>query len=312
MAQHWKQLAAGLGRALMLLWLASIAAFAMIWMMPADPAVLTLLAFNQPVTAEAVAALRASWGLDRALPLQYAIWLGGFLAGDWGVSFRSGQPIFGEFAARLPVSLAIGCGGLAAAIAIAMPLAHAAARHPHGAADRLLDGIAFAAQALPAFWVGAVMITLFAVELAWLRPFSGGIERYVLPIVLIAFSALGPLATVARESYREVAMSDYYLAALALGADPRRVLARQGRRYVALALAAAVWAEAGWAIGGTAVIEVVFALPGISQFLVESIALRDYFVLQAYFMVSVAWMAAIATLASATRVLIDPRPPQAR
>ncbi len=296
------------GRAILLLWLASLAAFAVIRAMPADPAVITLLAFNQPLTDEAVAALHRQWGLDRSLLEQYALWLVDFISGDWRRSFRTGEPIFTEFMHRLPVSLTIGLGGLALAIGLAVPLAEAASRRPHGICDHLLDALTLGAQAVPAFWLASLLIWLFAVELAWLRPFSGATaERMILPIAIVAITGIGPLAAVYRAGLGEVGRSHYFMVALGKGGDPDTTLGRHGRRYAAMGLAAALTAEASWVIGGTAVVEIVFGLPGISQFLVESLAMRDYFVVQAYLMVAVAWMICVAGAAQIARHWLDPR-----
>jgi ABC-type dipeptide/oligopeptide/nickel transport system permease component len=303
------RVAAALARALVLLWLASVAAFAIGRAMPADPAVLALLAFDRPATPEAVAALHAQWGLDRPLPQQYLAWLAGFVAGDWHRSFRTGTPIRDEIIHRLPVSLALGCGGLALAALLALPLARAAALRPRGAADRVLDALIVVAQAVPAFWLACMLIWLLSVELRWLTVLGdGGWQRLVLPIALVALSAIGPLAAVVRTGLREVARSLYLTAALAKGLGRRAALARHGTRYAALGLLAALGAEAGWAFGGAAVIEVVFGLPGISQFVVESIAARDYFVLQAYVVVAAAWMIAVGLVAELVRGRLDPRP----
>ena len=300
-------LPAELARAALLLWLASLAAFTVVRAMPADPAVLSLLAFGQAADPETVAALRAQWGLDRALPLQYLAWLGDFLTGDWRRSFRTGEPILDEFAARLPTSLIVGFGGLFVALAAVGPLAVAAAKHPHGLAARVLDAATLGAQAIPAFWLGCLLVWLFAVEFRALDVLGEGPARYVLPILIVAFTGLGPLAQVYRAGLTEVGRSDYYRTALAKGADPETVLAAQGGRYARLGLSAALTAEAGWVVGGTAVVEVVFGLPGIGSFLVESIAVRDYFVLQAYIVVAAAWMLAIALIAAAARRALDPR-----
>ncbi|MFM7344886.1 MAG: ABC transporter permease [Tagaea sp.] len=294
-------------RAALLLWLASVAAFAVVRAMPADPAVLSLLAFGQAADPETVAALRAAWGLDRALPLQYFAWLGDFLTGDWRRSFRTGEPIFDEFAARLPTSLIVGFGGLFAALAVAGPLAVAAAKNPQGFAARVLDAATLGAQAIPAFWLGCLLLWLFAVEFRALDILGEGPTRYALPILIVAFTGLGPLAQVYRAGLAEVGRSDYHRTALAKGADPDTVLAEQGGRYARLGLSAALTAEAGWVVGGTAVVEVVFGLPGIGAFLVESIAVRDYFVLQAYIVVAASWMLAIALAAAFARRLLDPR-----
>lgn len=301
-------IAGQLARHLLLLWIASLAAFAIARALPADPAVLTLLAFNQAVTPEAVALLHAQWGLDRSLLGQYASWITGFLAGDWHVSFKTGAPVLAEFATRLPVSLIVGCGGLMIALALSVVLGEAAARRPHGLADRVLDAVTLGAQAIPAFWIACLLIWLFAVELRWLRPLGDADwTRYILPIAVVALSGLGPLASVYRAGLLEVGRSGYFTVARAKGLDAEAALLGHGRRYAALGLASALTAEAGWVVGGTAVVEVVFGLAGISQFLVESLAVRDYFVLQAYLMVAVAWMIAIAFATQLVRHALDPR-----
>lgn len=298
---------AEVARAVLLMWFATLAAFAIVRAMPADPAVLALMAFGLPTDAQTLAALRAQWGLDRPLPVQYFVWLGDFVTGDWRRSFRTGEPILAEFAARLPTSLAIGFGGLALALAFVRPMAVGAARRPMGIAARLLDAATLGAQAVPAFWLGCLLIWLFAVEWRIIDIFGEGPSRYVLPILIVAFTGLGPLAQVYRASLAEVGRSDYLRTALAKGVDPETALHAQGKRYASLGLSAALTAEAGWIVGGTTVVEIVFGLPGIGHFLADSIAVRDYFVLQSYIVVAVAWMLAIALAAAAARRLLDPR-----
>ncbi len=285
---------------------ASALAFLIVRAMPGDPAVLTLLAQGGPADAATVAALHAQWGLDRGLFGQYAVWLGDFLTGDWRSSFRTGRPIFDEFGARLPVTLAVGLGAFALALAIVRPLGEAAAARPGGWQDRLLDAATLGAQAVPGFWIGCILIWLFAVELRAIELFGAGPQRYALPILIVAFSVLGPLAQIYRAGLREVARSAYVQAALARGAMRERVVAEQGRRYATLGLLAGAAAEAGTVIGGTAVVETVFGLPGIGQFVVESIAVRDFFVLQAFFMVAVAWMLLASLAARLLRRLVAP------
>jgi len=287
---------------------ASVLAFLVVRAAPGDPALLALVAFGQPADAASVAALRAEWGLDRPLVAQYLAWLADFAAGDWGRSFRTGRPVREEIAARLPVSLALGLGALAAALAAAVPLATAAALRPGGLADRALGAATLGAQAVPAFWLGCALIWLFAVELRVLDVLGDGPGRYVLPVAVLAFAGLGPLAQVYRAGLADVARSDYFRAALARGASRRAALAGQGRRHATLGLLGALNAEAGWTVGGTAVIEAVFGLPGIGLFAVESIAVRDHAVLQVFVMVAVLWMAAIGLAARLARAALDPRP----
>jgi peptide/nickel transport system permease protein len=287
---------------------ASVLAFLIVRAAPGDPALLALVAFGQPADAGAVAALRTEWGLDRPLAAQYLGWLVDFAAGEWGRSFRTGRPVLEEFAARLPVTLALGLGGLAMALLLVRPLGEAAALRPGGVADRILGAATLGAQAVPAFWLGCALIWLFGVELRLFDVIGDGPGRYVLPVLVLAFAGLGPLAQVYRAGLVDVTRSDYFRAALARGASRRDALARHGTGHAALGLVGALNAEAGWTIGGTAVIETVFGLPGIALFAVESVAVRDYSVLQAFVMVAVLWMAAVGLVARLARVRLDPRP----
>ncbi len=285
---------------------ASVLAFLIVRAMPGDPAVLLLLAQGQAADPATVAALHAQWGLDRGLPGQYAAWLGDFLVGDWRTSFRTGRPIFEEFRARLPTTLTVGLGAFALALLVVRPLAEAAAARPGGWPDRLLDAATLGAQAVPGFWIGCIAIWLFVVEFRALDLFAGGPLRFALPIAIVAFAVLGPLAQVYRAGLREAARSDYVRAALARGAPRARVVAQQGRRYAALGLLSTAAAEAGTVVGGTAVVETVFGLPGIGQFVVDSVAVRDFFVLQAFFMVAVAWMLLASLAARLARRFVAP------
>ena len=296
------------GRALLTLLGVSLLAFAVIHAMPADPATIVLVQRSVPVTPEAIAALHAQWGLDRSLPAQYLHWLGRFGAGDWGVSFRTGAPILGEFAARLPTSLTIGLGGIGLGLAVGVPLGYAAALRPHGVADQATRLLSVWAQSFPAFWLGLLLIWVLAVELQVIRPFTGGmVEQLVLPTLVVALYQIGGFARIFRGGLAEVEAQRFFTAGMAKGLSRGAALRRHGARHAAYTLLAALTPAFAWAIGGTAVVEVVFAAPGISQFLVESIAVRDYFVLQAYIVTMAVWMLAMHLGATTLQAMLDPR-----
>ncbi|MGQ0662962.1 MAG: ABC transporter permease [Pseudomonadota bacterium] len=296
------------GRSFLLLWLASLVAFATIRAMPGDPAVLLLTDAHLAVTPEAIAALHKEWGLDRSLVEQYWFWLARFISGDWGTSFRTRQPILHEFLARLPVSLALGLGGLALATAVAIALGFEAAARPNGVADRLSRAITVLSQSVPIFVTGLFAIWLLAIEFRLIRPFSGGfLEQIVLPTLIVALYSTGSLVRVFRSELRAVQTRPFFRTALAKGLSPRQALRRHGSRHALFGLLGALTPECGWAIGGTAVTEVVFAVPGISDFLVQSIAARDYFVLQGYIVAISVWMLAVGLVAGLVRRRLDPR-----
>jgi peptide/nickel transport system permease protein len=294
-------------RAIMGLLGVSLIAFPIIRAMPADPAAVAIRAWNLPATEEVARGLRQAWGLDLPIDWQYLHWIGRFVLGDWGTSFRTGGPILGEFLHRLPLSLGIGVGALGVAVALAVPLGFLAARRPGGLVDRLSRVLAIAAKAIPSFWLGLALLWLLAVKWRVLDPVDETAGLVALAVVLVAFTSLGTLARVYRRGLIEAERQPFFRAALAKGLPPGAVLWRHGHRHAACALLASLRAEAGWAIGGTATVEVLLGLPGISQFLVQSVAARDYFVLQAYVMVVAMWMIAINAAIGLFFPLLDPR-----
>lgn len=285
----------------------SLASFTLITMMPADPVAIAIRVWNLPATDETVAALRAQWGLDQPLPLRYLHWLGDFVTGDWGRSFRTGEPILGEFLERLPISLSLGLAGLALAIILAIPLGFFAAAYPKGLADRSSQAFSVFVQAVPGFWLGLVLLWVLGVQLRWIRPFANDWTAVVLPILLIALHSVAVLARVYRRDLKETTAQPHFRTALAKGLSEQQALWKHGHRSALYALLAAVRSEAGWVIGSTATMEILFSLPGISQFLVQSIAARDQMVLQAYVMVIAIWMLVMNGSAYLAMRLLDPR-----
>jgi ABC-type dipeptide/oligopeptide/nickel transport system permease component len=286
----------------------SVLAFATLRAMPGDPVDIALAAWNVAATPETVEALRRQWGLDRDLARQYLAWLGRFLIGDWGVSFRTGRPILTEMAERLPVSAALGFGGLALAFAAAVPLGFLSARRPRGAADWLTRGLNVLTQSVPSFWLGLLLLWTLGVKLQLIKPFaSEGGTRLLLPILLVSLYSVGSLARVYRTELLAASREPYFLAARAKGLGTTRALWSHGHRAALFAMVAATAPEFAWVIGGTAVIEVVFVLPGISQFLVQSVAVRDYFVLQAYIVTIGGWMLLVRLGLEAALRLLEPR-----
>lgn len=293
--------------ALMGLLAVSLASFTVISLMPADPVAIAIRVWNLPATDETVAAMRAQWGLDQPLLSRYLGWLAGFVTGEWGRSFRTGEPVFGEFLQRLPVSLSLGLAGLALANLLAIPLGFLAAARPKGIVDRFSRALSVLVQSVPAFWLGLILLWVLGVQLRWIRPFSNEWSAIVLPVLLIALHSVAVLARVYRRDLRETAARPHFQTALAKGLSERQALWRHGHRSALYALLAAVRSEAGWVIGSTATTEILFGLPGISQFLVQSIAARDQMVLQAYVMVIAIWMLVMNGGAHLAMRLLDPR-----
>ncbi|MCZ7912477.1 ABC transporter permease [Agrobacterium leguminum] len=283
----------------------SFASFTLIAWMPADPVQIAIRVWNLAATSETVAALREGWGLDRPLVLRYLHWLADFVAGDWGRSFRTGEAVFAEFRDRLPVSLLLGVSGLL--VAIAVPLGFSAAARPGGIADRISRALSVFVQAVPGFWLGLVLLWVLGVQLRWIRPFGTDMTAIVLPVILIASHSAAVFARVYRRDMIETTRQPYFRTALAKGLSYRQALWRHAHRGALYALLSAVRSEAGWVIGSTATMEILFNLPGISQFLVQSIAVRDQMVLQAYVMVIALWLLLMNLIVQLFQRLLDPR-----
>ncbi|CUX14045.1 ABC transporter permease [Agrobacterium genomosp. 13] len=285
----------------------SLASFTLIALMPADPVQIAIRVWNMTATSETVAALREEWGLDRPLLLRYLHWLADFVIGDWGRSFRTGEPVFAEFSERLPVSLMLGLAGMLLAIAVAVPIGFFAAARLGGVTDRASRAFSVFVQAVPGFWLGLILLWVLGVQLRWIRPFATDATAIVLPVMLIASHSTAVFARVYRRDMMETMRQPYFRTALAKGLSRRQALWRHAHRSAFYALLSAVRSEAGWVIGSTATMEILFNLPGLSQFLVQSIAVRDQMVLQAYVMVIALWLLLMNLIVHILQRFLDPR-----
>lgn len=287
----------------------ALAAFAVVRALPGEPAAAALFLSGAIPTPEAVAQLRAEHGLDAALGQQFLTWVGGIATGDWGRSIRTGEPVLAGFLARLPVSLAIGGGGLAAGAALGYLLALVAAAGSR-LADVVTRALALIAEALPAFVAGIAILYVFGVELRWLRPFTGGpMERVLLPAIVVALYTLGSLARLVTLRLRDAMAMPFFLTARAKGLSTFAAVRHHAGGFGLIALVAALKVEAAWVVGGTAVTEVLFGAPGVSAWLVESIGHRDYAVLQGYILVIAVWLLLVHAVADVALGRIDPRRP---
>lgn len=302
--------ARGVGR-LALSWLAVVATvFVLLRAMPGDPVEVFLAQTNIAAGPETVAAYRARWGLDGPLAAQFLQWLLGFVTFDWGVSFETGRPVAEELAGRAPYSAAIGFGGMALAVAGGFCLGFAAAHRPGGWADAASRVLAVAGQALPAFAVGLVALWILGVHLRWINAFGGGVtERILLPVLLVAFFSIGSMARLARAGFHDVRRSPYYLTALSKGLSRLAALWFHGRAAGALTLMAGLAPELAWIVGGTAVAEIVFGVPGLSERIVQAVANRDYAVIQPYVALVALWVICLLQGARVLRRALDPRIP---
>lgn len=287
--------------------LASIAIFVVTRLIPRTPMQVYLESRGLPVTPEAIEALSQKWGLDGPLAGQYLHWIYRFFTGDWGESLSSGAPVSTEFLSRLPVSLAIGLGGVALAFVLSYPLGMLA-HNRRGIWEWTTRFLAVLGQAVPSFLVCTLIITVIGVQLKWV-PFYRlpPSQAVIAPMLIVALYALGQLSRVACAHAEQEAHEPYVQAAVSRGFTRSHVLWRDAWRPVLYGLVSAVIAKMAWVIGGTAVVEYVFAVPGVSTYVITSISTRDYTVVQSYLMVLVLWMFATHLGLGIVLNRLDPR-----
>src|SRR5580698_6472276 len=264
----------------------SLLTFLIASLLPGDLAYVIL---GDQATPDKVAALRHDMGLDQPIWWRYASWLGHVLQGDFGRSFRTGQTVLQAVSERLPVSIELMLLAELAALAIGIPLAIACAVRSGSAFDRFVTGSAFGMLSVPAFLAAILLIYLFAVELRWLPatgyvPFSedpvANLRAMVLPALTLALGEWPVLMRVLRSDMIATLQEDYIAMARAKGLKPSRILLVHALKPSSLTLVTVTGINIGRLIGGTVIVESVFALPGIGRLLLGAIYTRDLIILQ--------------------------------
>ena len=285
--------------------------FLMIHLVPGDP-VRTMLGFR--ATPENVAQVRGALGLDQPLLTQYLQWIGGILHGDLGQDFVSHTPVSTLLAQRLPVTIELTLLSMTLAIAIGVPLGVLAARP--GWVRRLSEGFVVAGIAIPDFWLGIMLVLLFAGIMHVLPP-SGyvplledplqNLKYMALPVVTLAFGEAAYILRTTRGAMEETLSTPFVLFARARGLSDRSVVFRHTLRNAAVPIVTVIGIQFGVLLGGAIVVEYLFALPGIGRLVVTAINQRNYTVVQGGVLV-VATMFILVTLLTDVIVgVVDPR-----
>jgi peptide/nickel transport system permease protein len=259
-------------------------------------------------TAEDIAQVRKNYGLDRPLPVQFADWVGHAATGDLGESYFYKGSVAGLIGERLPVTLTLGLVGLAIALAVALPLGIVAALHEGTAIDRLASLIAMIGQAMPSFWLGLVLMITLGLKLQWL-PISGtgSWENYVMPGVALAFTGIPALMRLTRAGMIEALGADYIRTARANGLGGTSIVLKHALRNAAMPVVSIAAVQFGFMLGGSIVIEVVFALHGIGYLGWESILKNDFPVVQAVVLLLAIIYVGLTLLADLLNAVLDPR-----
>jgi len=278
--------AARIAMAIPTLLIVAVAVFVLIRLIPGDPAQLLL---GDLATPASLADLRARLGLDRSLPAQFGIWFGHGLQGDLGTSINSGQEVLPLVAERFLISGRIVLVAVALAAMVAVPAGMIAAWKQNRAPDLLLVGSATLLVSIPTFWLGLLLLLLFGLKLGWLpvvgyvgiaEDWKNGLLYLVLPILTLFLHEIGVLMRMARASTLEVLRLDYITHARAKGLSERAVLMRHAFKNAFGPTWTLIGLVLGNLLGGIAVVETVFTIPGLGRLLVDAIFARDYPVIQ--------------------------------
>src|SRR6266403_3962982 len=240
-------------------------------------------------TPEKVEALRRDMGLDQPIWWRYVSWLGNVMQGDFGRSFRTGQTVLQAVTERLPVSLELMILAEIIGLAIGVPLAIACAVRAGSGFDRFMTGSAFGMLSVPPFLSAILLIYLFAVELRWLPATGyvpvgedaiGNLRSFLLPALTLALGEWPVLMRVLRSDMIATLQEDYIAMARAKGLRPSRILLVHALKPSSLTLVTVTGINIGRLIGGTVIVESIFALPGIGRLLLGAIFTRDLIILQ--------------------------------
>jgi len=270
-----------------------------------DPTVLML-----PVgaTDAQLAELRQTLGLDRPLVVQYATFLRDVARGDFGESFQHHRPAFDVVLERFPYTALLAFTALALGTLIGGLGGFVAARYPGSAAELVAMLIALIGQATPVFWLGILLIMVFAVNLGWL-PTGGadGWRNLVLPAVTLAAFTSASIARLLRSSMLNVLREDYIRTAWAKGLQPRIVYGRHAVRNALIPVITMIGILAGELLGGAVVIETVFAWPGVGRVIIQAIEAKDFSVVQAgVFLIAVVFVV-VNLIVDLLYGVLDPR-----
>jgi peptide/nickel transport system permease protein/oligopeptide transport system permease protein len=284
---------------------AMILFFLIVRLLPGDPA--RLLA-GPEASEEDVAKIREALGLNKPIYEQLISYLTSIMRGDLGISIKYGTPVLNEILARLPYTIALALVAEAIAVAIAIPLGVLAALKPRSILAYAASLLGILGTSLPVFWVGLMLIFIFAVELKVL-PSSGAEspKHIVLPALTLAFFLTGNLTRMTRAAVLEALSSNHVLTAFAKGLPFSKVLLRHVLRVSLIPILTIISLQLGALLGGAIITETIFAWPGIGSLLVDSLFFRDYVLAQGIIMFIVGVFILLNLVTDIAYALVDPR-----
>ena len=291
----------------------AIAVFALLHVTPGDPAVIIA---GDYATSDDIARIRAKLGLDLPFTTQVAIWVGRIVRGDLGTSIFSGMPVSRLIGQRAEATISLTLLAMIISVGLGVPIGVLAAWKKGSWIDRLVMVFAVSGFSMPVFWLGFVLVYIFAISFHWLpvqgfQPIERGLTAFlrhlILPALTLSVVYMALIARMTRASMLGVLDEDYIRTAFAKGLAPWRVLVRHALKNASLPVVTIIGIGFALLIGGAVVTESVFALPGLGRLTVDAIVRRDYPVIQGVILVVSGVYVLINLVVDILYVVLDPR-----
>jgi peptide/nickel transport system permease protein len=287
----------------------SILAFALSLLAPGDPVrqVLQQGGIDAP-SSEQIIALRRELGLDDPAPIRYARWLGGAVRGDFGRSYRTGEPVLTSLIDRFPKTAQLALVAIVLGLLIALPVGIVSALFRNSPIDQVARLGALLGASVPSFWLAYLLIILFAVQLHVL-PVAGASEprHIVLPALTLAIGAAASLTRLTRSAMLEELFQDYVRTARSKGLRERVVVVTHALRNALITIVTVTGIRLAALLGGAVIVETIFAWPGIGKYVVDSIFLRDYPTIQGFVLFAGTVVLLVNLAVDVSYVWLDPR-----
>jgi peptide/nickel transport system permease protein len=268
----------------------------------------TLLLLPEDATGEDIKQLQRALGLDRPLPVQYWVFVSGAVQGDFGRSIKGRIPVIGIIKERLPHSIRLGLASLLVTLVIALPLGVFAAIHKGSMLDKAAQVVAVLGQSMPMFWVGIVLIQLFAVRLRLLPSGgTGSLAHYILPAFTLGWWLVAGIMRLLRSSLLEVLDSEFIKLARIKGVSEKRVIWKHALRNALIPVVTLGGIYMAILITAAILVETVFAWPGLGRLVYESIVFRDFPVVQAVVMLTATFVILTSLVVDILYAYLDPR-----
>src|SRR6266851_6669766 len=301
----------------------TLVVFVMMRSVPGDPVVALL---GDAYTEEDAIKVRQEYGFDKPVLVQYAIWLGKLVQGDWGTSILSGRPVLKDVLVRLPVTLELIVLALPLSLAIAIPAAIIGALRQNTWADYTATSVAMIGVSIPEFFIGVLLLLLFSIGLGGLLPSSGWVylpgtcptmvcgsslwgnmQHVLMPAFALGVGRAAILTRLLRASMLEVIRTEYVTTARAKGLAERPVVFKHALKNALIPTVTVMGLQVGFLIGGAIVVETLFAMPGLGTFGIDAIISRDYQQVQGFALITALAFVVINLLVDLTYTFLDPR-----